>query len=204
MSPSPNLDAAKAREGCIQIVYTEDIRAPGVKLIRACDGGGFSLVAEGDHGVYAGGAARWHPRCQKRQNAEKHRNQGISQRVERAGFEEEAAHEPRSCDGSGYAQSGAGDSKPETLTEDQLGDLNTVGAERKAEADLAGSPAYGVGDEAVDADGADHDGQHSECGEKHGERARRGGGRDDDALQRADLGDWHRRIELGDQAAKGA
>lgn len=62
------------------------------------------------------------------------------------------------------------------MFEDKGQDSPLGRAESQADADFAGTPVHDVGDEAVDAYGADSYGERAEAKQQNGERPRRGDG----------------------------
>ena len=73
----------------------------------------------------------------------------VGERVESAHAIEERVEHPGHAGGSQRAEGDAGERQPRTLTQNHPHDLRPFGAERHADPDLAGSPAHGVGDDAV-------------------------------------------------------
>src|ERR1700676_1350725 len=126
-----------------------------------------SLVAKGDEGVGAKGAARGNVVREERDDAESDGNHEEGLRVARANAEEKMGKVAREGEGSGNAEGGAHEGEAGALAENEAKDVLVLRAEGDANADFVGALGDRVGHDAVDAD----DGE-SKC--DGGESAERG------------------------------
>src|ERR1017187_5218772 len=162
------------------------------------------LVAQGCHGVDAGGAARWGVACQDRgggQHQERHRQ---CQRVVGFHAEQERGDEARKA---------VGDRQPDAETYRGQGDdfahyhphdAAAFRAESHADSDFAGAARDGVCHAAVEADAGDEQREDGEAAAKSGKGALLADGLIDYARLRADVGNGNGGAGPGDDLAGGA
>src|ERR1039458_1783963 len=124
----------------------------------------FLLLAEGVHGVEAGGAA-------SRQVAggagdqQEERGGGQEQRVVGGGEgEEHGAESPGGGNGSRGSEQRACQGEKRDIAHHHAGDGPAFGAEGQTDADFPGAALHGVGDDTVDADSGQGESQQAETG----------------------------------------
>src|SRR6202012_3383185 len=108
---------------------------------------------------------------------------------EDADLKEEAAQQAAQSKGGNDACCAADAREQEALADNSDDDLPALRAEGEAQADFANAPTDDVSDEAVNADCADDERERSEAEQQDGKGARRGDGRGDNFIERADAGD---------------
>src|SRR5271156_6118923 len=137
-------------------------------------------MAQGDHGIYRGGAASWDVAGGQCYGDEQSRYGGEGERIGRADAEQQVGHQAREREGGREAERNSDDRELQPFAENLEQNFALLRAQRHADANFVDALSDEVGDYAVDADAGEQerdDGEGSEenCGKTLG----RGGIADD-------------------------
>lgn len=118
------------------------------------------------HGIDAGGAPGGEGGCQRCHEQEDEGHSDFSDGVEGGDTEEEGFYGAGGEPCSGQAGEDAEEDHPCGPFHDQLDDAAAGGAEGHANADFLAAESDGVGEDAVDADGGEQEGDGAEAGDE--------------------------------------
>ena len=154
-------------------------------------------VSQGGHGIEPAGPAGGEEAGEERGRAEEYDRAREEERTVRRDLVELGGDQSAQSERSRKASDEAEEDRLHPLADDQAQDIESLRAERHADADLAGSLLDGVGDRAIDPNrreeerdpGKNAEQQHHETGLAERQA--------DDFIHRLRLGEGDRRIDLG-------
>ena len=120
-------------------------------------------MAEGLHGLYAGGSGGGDPAGGQGDGEEEEAGGGEGDGVVGAEAVEHGFDEAAEGEGGGEAGGDADDGEPGAFAEDHGADSGALGSEGEADADLVGALGDGVGHDAVDTDAGEREGEDAEA-----------------------------------------
>src|ERR1035441_7117365 len=162
------------------------------------------LVAQGGHGVDAGGAARWGVACQDRGGGQRQDRHRQRQRV--VGFHAEQVRGDEARKAVGHCQPDAETyrGQGDDFAQYHPNDAATFRAESHTDSDLAGAARDGVCHAAVEADAGDEQREDGEAAAKPGKGELLADGLIDYARLRADVGNGNGGAGLAHDLPDGA
>src|SRR5271155_2293581 len=137
-------------------------------------------MAQGDHGIYRGGAASWDVAGCEGYGDEQGRNGGEGERIGGADAEQQIGHQAREREGSHKPDRSSDDRELQPFAENLEQNFALLRAQRHADANFVGALSYEVGDYAVDADAGEQERDDGEGSEKNCGKTLGGGGIADD------------------------